>query len=51
MKNNNVLVVDDDESIIKLFQLVGKKLGLNIIPADNGLAGFKAFPFTTSLWP
>lgn len=45
MKNNNVLVVDDDESIIKLFQLVGKKLGLNIIPADNGLAGFKAFSF------
>jgi CheY-like chemotaxis protein len=45
MKNNNVLVVDDDEAIIKLFQLVGKKLGLNIITADNGMAGFKAFSF------
>ena len=45
MSNKNVLVVDDDDAIIKLFELVGKKLGLNVVTAENGLKGFKAFSY------
>lgn len=45
MKSKNVLVVDDDDAILKLFEIVGKKLGLNIVTAENGVQGLKAFSF------
>src|SRR5210317_2115613 len=43
MEIKNVLVVDDDEAILDLFNLVGKKLGLNVIVAEDGNQAFKTF--------
>ncbi len=45
MEIKNVLVVDDDEAIIDLFNLVGKKIGLNIISAENGEEAFQTFGY------
>jgi len=39
----DILIIDDDPAIIKLFELVGKKLGLRIIPARDGVEGLKKF--------
>jgi CheY-like chemotaxis protein len=39
----DILIIDDDPAIIKLFELVAKKLGLRIIPAKDGVEGLKKF--------
>ena len=45
MESKNVLIVDDDEAILDLFNLVGKKLGLNVVVAENGYDAFKTFGY------
>ena len=39
----DILIIDDDPAIIKLFELVAKKLGLRIIPARDGVEGLTKF--------
>jgi len=39
----DILIIDDDPAIIKLFELVAKKLGLRVIAAKDGVEGLKKF--------
>jgi len=41
MENKSILIVDDDQSIVRMFTRRLKKLGLNIHTAENGLIGLK----------
>lgn len=41
MENKNILIIDDDPAMIKLFELIAKKAGFNVISATNGVEGLK----------
>lgn len=41
MVDKSILIVDDDQSIVRMFTRRLKKLGLNIYTAENGLIGLK----------
>lgn len=43
MQNKNILIIDDDPAMIKLFELVAKKEGFNVIAAADGAEGLKKF--------
>ena len=43
MNIKDILIIDDDPAIIKLFELVAKKLGLRVIAAKDGVEGLKKF--------
>lgn len=41
MKNKNILIIEDDSAMVKLFELIAKKSGFNVISASNGSEGLK----------
>ena len=41
MENKNILIIDDDPAMIKLFELIAKKAGFNVVSATNGSEGIK----------
>lgn len=41
MENKNILIIDDDPAMIKLFELIAKKSGFNVVSATNGTEGLK----------
>ncbi len=41
MENKNILFIEDDPAMIKLFELIVKKFGFNVISASNGAEGLK----------
>ena len=43
MSIKDILIIDDDPAIIKLFELVAKKLDIRIISAKDGVEGLKKF--------
>jgi two-component system, chemotaxis family, chemotaxis protein CheY len=41
VKNKNILIIEDDSAMVKLFELIAKKSGFNVISASNGSEGLK----------
>lgn len=41
MENKNILIIDDDLAMIRLFELIAKKAGFNVVSASNGIEGLK----------
>lgn len=43
MARKSVLVIDDDDAIIKLFELIGRRMDIHTVTAPNGAEGFNKF--------
>jgi two-component system, chemotaxis family, chemotaxis protein CheY len=41
VENKNILIIDDDPAMIKLFELIAKKSGLNVVSAADGAEGLR----------
>ena len=41
MENKNILIIDDDPAMIKLFELIAKKSGFNVVSAADGSEGLR----------